>query len=127
MSSSSAEFCTEDEGLDYIFAKMAAIYGAAFYRNWDGSDPGMVRDTWKELLGRFLTYRPSMDYALRHLNADYPPSALAFREICQKGPAVPRPGELAIAHDPKAGDNSEAKRRGIEALRALRQNWEGRH
>lgn len=127
MSSSSDErFCTEDEGLDYVFAKMAAIYGAAFYRHWEGADPAMVRETWKDLLGRFLTYRPSMDYALQHLDGEFPPSALAFRAICQKGPGVPRPGEKAIAYDPKTND-PEAKRRGMDALRALREGWGIKH
>lgn len=125
-SSSDDKFCTEDEGLDYVFAKMAAIYGAAFYRHWEGSDPAMVRETWKDLLGRFLTYRPSMDYALQHLDGEFPPSALAFREICRKGPAIPRPGEKALTYEPTKSD-PEAKRRGMEALRALRESWGIKH
>lgn len=122
MSSSSVEFCTEDQGLDYVFAKMSAIYGAAFVRHWDGCDTALVRDTWKEMLGRFLTYRPSMDYALQHMDGDFPPSALAFRELCQKGPAVPRPGQKAIAHEPEPSKpvDPAARRRAIESLKALR-------
>ncbi len=33
--------CTEDEGLDYIFGKMGAIYGASFVRHWDGVDSAL--------------------------------------------------------------------------------------
>jgi|GEM_PF-1140841 hypothetical protein len=120
MSSSSADHCTEDEGLDYIFGYMAAVYGTAFTRNWDGVDPGLVRGVWRDQLGRFLTYRPSLDYALRAMHPDFPPSAIAFRDSCNKGPAVPRQGEQAIAYDPNVKINPEAKRRGMEALAALR-------
>ena len=37
-----SNFTTADNGLDYIFGKMSAIYGAAFTRNWDGVDLGLV-------------------------------------------------------------------------------------
>lgn len=125
MSSSSADNCSEEEGLDYIFARMSAIYGGAFVRHWDGIDPRLVRQTWQDVLGRCLTYRPLMDYALSHMDPDFPPSALRFREICQKGPAVPRPGQQQLAHDPSQPISAEAKRRGIEALERLQRNWKG--
>ena len=86
---SEADFCTQDEGLDYIFGRMMAIFGAPFTRHFDGIDPGLVRSEWKNQLGRFLTYRPSMDYAISRLEGDYIPSAIKFRNLCNAGPEIP--------------------------------------
>jgi hypothetical protein len=77
--------CTEAEGLDYIFAYMGAVYGAAFSRHWDGSDPTTVRAVWEEIVGVHLTNKPIMDYALSNLPDDFPPSAIAFRNLCIDG------------------------------------------
>ena len=91
-------FCDADSGFDYIFARMNAIYGAPFQRQWAETDPKAVRQTWKEIVGNFLTYRPSMDYALHKLNPDFPPSALAFRDLCRMGPDIPRDQPKALEH-----------------------------
>jgi hypothetical protein len=77
--------CTEADGLDYIFAYMGAVYGAAFSRHWDGSDPTTVRAVWEEVVGVHLTSKSTMDYALENLPADFPPSAIAFRNLCIDG------------------------------------------
>ena len=86
---SEADFCTQDEGLDYIFGRMMAIFGAPFTRHFDGIGPDLVRSEWKNQLGRFLTYRPSMDYAISRLEGDYIPSAIKFRNLCNAGPEIP--------------------------------------
>lgn len=80
--------CTEEEGLDYIFAYMGAVYGASFSRHWDGSDPVTIRAVWQEIIGPYLTSKVSMDYALKHLPPDFPPSAIAFRNLCIDGPSL---------------------------------------
>ena len=113
--------CTQDEGLDYIFGRMSSIYGAAFLRHWEGVDLNLVRQEWQRQLGNFLTYRPSMDYAINRMDGDFVPSAIKFREFCNAGPAVPR-DELQITHDPKPVDPevvAEAKRK----LAELRSRW----
>ena len=83
------DFCTQDQGLDYIFGRMMAIYGAPFNRHFDGLDPEFVRHEWKGQLGRFLTYRPSMDFAIDKLNEEFVPSAIKFRNLCNLGPEIP--------------------------------------
>jgi hypothetical protein len=113
--------CTQDEGLDYIFGRMSAIYGASFLRHWEGVDLDLVRQEWKQQLGRFLTYRPSMDYAIDRLKGEFPPSAITFREYCNAGPNIPR-DELQIIFNPKPVDPevvAEAKRK----LAELRSRW----
>lgn len=116
------DWCDPDAGFSYLFARMSAVYGAQFSRNWADADPALVRETWKEVLGRFLTYRPSMDYGLAHMHPDRPPSALAFRDLCLRGPALPRPGQRVLEHNgaPQKPADPEARRKAIEALRVLR-------
>jgi len=121
MSNYSNNECTPDEGLDYIFGRMSAIYGAAFLRHWEGVDHELVRQEWKQQLGRFLTYRPSMDYAIDRLKGEFPPSAITFREFCNAGPNIPR-DELQITYDPKPVDPevvAEARRK----LKEMRAKW----
>ena len=121
MSNYSNNECTPDEGLDYIFGRMSAIYGAAFLRHWEGVDLELVRQEWQRQLGRFLTYRPSMDYAIDRLKGEFPPSAITFREYCNAGPNIPR-DELQIAYEPKPVDPevvAEAKRK----LKEMRAKW----
>lgn len=86
---SETDFCQPEEGLDYIFGYMSAIYGASFTRHWERVDPNLVRQVWAKELGRFLTYKPSLEYALSHLPPNMPPSAIAFRNTCNSGPAIP--------------------------------------
>ena len=85
---SQADFCTIDQGLDYIFGRLGAIYGAAFTRHWDGVDLSMVRQTWGELLGRYATYKPNMDFALKNLGK-FVPSAIEFKELCSQAGRIP--------------------------------------
>lgn len=83
------DFCSPDDGLDYIFGRMMAIYGSSFARHFDGVDPSLVRQEWKKQLGAFLTYRPSMDFAIDSLDGDFVPSAIKFRNLCNAGPDIP--------------------------------------
>jgi hypothetical protein len=102
-----------DDGLDYIFARMSAIFGAAFTRHWDGIDPNLIRQEWKRQLGNFLTYQPSLDYAIDRLNGEFVPSAIKFREFCNAGPAIPR-DEKQITYNPTPVDPAvvaDAKRK----------------
>ena len=123
MSSSLKTELTADDGLDYVFARMSAIFGAAFTRHWDGIDPNLIRQEWKRQLGNFLTYQPSLDYAISRLNGDFVPSAIKFREFCNAGPAIPR-DEQQITYNPKPVDPAvvaEAKRKLAELKRQYEQ------
>lgn len=83
------DFCNPDDGLDYIFGRMMAIFGSSFGRHFDEVDPQLVRQEWKKQLGNFLTYRPSMDFAIDNLDGNFVPSAIKFRNLCNAGPAIP--------------------------------------
>lgn len=115
---SEADFCTQDEGLDYIFGRMLAIFGASFNRHFDGIDPGFVRDEWKNQLGRFLTYRPSMDYAIGRLDGEFVPSAIKFRNLCNAGPDIPVKPVLQIEKQ-----MTQAQKDTIEQHKAKAREW----
>lgn len=123
MSNSLKTELNSDDGLDYVFARMSAIYGAAFARHWDGIEPNLIRQEWKRQLGKFLTYQPSLDYAIDRLNADFVPSAIKFREFCNAGPSIPR-DEQQITYNPKPVDPevvAEAKRKLAELRKEYKQ------
>ena len=113
------DFCDADSGFDYIFSTMNAIYGARFETNWQNVDAQIVRQVWKERLGRFLTYKPSLDYALNHLKGEFPPSAVTFREMCNAGPNIPDKPVVAITRQKTQAEIEESERKKAEALQKL--------
>lgn len=113
------DFCTQDQGLDYIFGRMMAIFGAPFNRHFDGLDPEFVRQEWKNQLGRFLTYRPSMDFAISKLDGEFVPSAIKFRNLCNSGPEIPVKPLVQIERKKTLHEQIEANRVKAEALAKL--------
>ena len=115
------DFCDPDSGFDYIFGMMNAIYGSRFITHWQDVDPNLVRQTWKQYLGRFLTYKPSLDFALEKLDKDFPPSAIAFRNMCNQGPEIPvkPPTEVLIERKKTLHEQIESDRIRAEALAKL--------
>ena len=73
-----------EDGLDYIFAKMSAIYGQTFLRHWTDVDANIMRQVWTEELGNYLKSKSTLDKALKKMNGDFPPSAIKFRELCKE-------------------------------------------
>lgn len=118
---SEKDFCTQDQGLDYIFGKMGAIYGAAFTRHWDGVDLGLVRQTWKEMLGVYATYKPTMDFALNSMDKSFVPSAIAFKDLCSQAGRIPVKPERTITHQSTQAEiekNAKARDEAIAAIRS---------
>lgn len=113
------DFCNADSGFDYIFGVMSATYGSRFTTHWQDIEPAMIRQVWKERLGRFLTYKPSLDYALSHLKGDFPPSAITFREYCNAGPNIPEKPVVVIEHQKTQADIEEYERMKAKALAKL--------
>jgi hypothetical protein len=116
---SATDFCTQDQGLDYIFGRMTAIFGAPFNRHFDGLDPEFVRDEWKTQLGKFLTYRPSMDFAIAKLDGEFIPSAIKFRNLCNAGPEIPVKPLPRLERKPTLHEQMQADKAKAEALAKL--------
>jgi len=123
---SETDFCEVEQGLDYIFGRMSAIYGAAFLRHWEGVDHNLIRQEWANQLGRFLTYRPSMDFAISKLNEEFVPSAIKFRNLCNQGPDIPNKPMVQIERKKTIHEQIETERVKKEALAKLaelRKQW----
>ena len=126
---SETDFCSMDEGLDYIFGYMGAVYGASFSRHWENIDPELVRNVWAKELSRFLTYKPSLNYALEHLPPTFIPSAVAFRLTCNNGPRIPEKLLPMITKQFTQDelDQAEAiKNQALAKLAELRQSFAGK-
>ena len=115
------DFCDPDSGFDYIFSKMNAIYGAMFANNWRDTDPALVRQVWKEECGVGLTYRPKMDYALRFMNPDRPPSALAFAKLLNDGPRIPDKPNFHVERQMTQAEIQAEQERGAAARAKMRE------
>ncbi len=129
--SSQNEFFDPDDGFDYIFSVMSGIYGARFISHWSEVDPLLVRQIWKEQLGRFLTYRPSLDFALSNLHGEKPPSAITFRDLCNKGPTIPITFSQKFIERQKTQEELEEEERqrqkGLAMLQELKRKYRNEH
>ena len=114
------DFCSPDDGLDYVFARLSAIYGAPFNRHFDGIDPNLVRQEWTTQLGNFLTYRPTMDYAISMLDGEFIPSAIKFRKLCNDAPAIPVKPLVLITKQQTQVELAEVSKNKAEAIAKLK-------
>ena len=111
-----SNFCKAEFGLQYIFAKMSIIYGAGFIRYAADIDPKAIQETWLDILGVYATYRPSIDFALHHMNPQYIPTPLAFRDLCKQAGQIPiKPSTLITRQLTEA----EKKRIAVSKAEAL--------
>lgn len=74
-----------DAWVDHLFAKLAIRYGDAWARRWDGLPMSAVRADWADVLDRLPG--EALTYGLAHLPPDFPPTAAAFRQLCNARPA----------------------------------------
>ena len=118
-------FTTLDQGLDYVFGYMGAVYGASFNRHWENSDLGLVRQVWKDVLGRYLSYKPSLDFALKSMDKNFIPSALAIKDLCQQGPRIPDKPNSMIEKQHTTEEKMELAKQKAIALEAIKKFTEG--
>lgn len=112
------DFCSTENGIKYLFARMGAIYGASFTRHWEGVDQAIIRQTWGEILGRYATYRPSLDFALKHMGK-FVPSAIEFKELCTQGPRIPEKPHSIITKQPTQDELAVTAKQKAEAMQAI--------
>ncbi len=122
---SASDFTTADNGMDYVFGKMGAIYGASFTRHWDGVDLGLVRDTWKEMLGVYATYKPTLDFALNSMDKSFIPSAIAFKDLCSQAGRIPVKPETTLTHQKTQVEIISGAKMREEAIAKLKEFTKG--
>lgn len=65
-----------------IFTRLKLAYGSAFAAKWQDIPLADVMDDWAMRLGAYTGDAEALSYALEHLPADFPPTAMAFAELC---------------------------------------------
>jgi len=94
-----SDFCTKDEGIQYVFRMFSIIYGARFASHWGDMSMGAVMATWKEMIGNYLTYRPILDFAIKHLDPkSFVPTPMSFIELCMGAGRIPVKPESTLTH-----------------------------
>jgi hypothetical protein len=74
------------EWVDRIFEKLTLVYGRDFLGRWDGLDIRAVKADWAHELGRFANAPDSIRFALDSLPPSKPPTALEFKQLCNRAP-----------------------------------------
>ena len=70
--------------IDVIFTKLAARYGSLWVERWRGINIQLVRMDWlRELHG---VSAAEVEFGLRYLPMDRPPTVTEFRAICHRAP-----------------------------------------
>lgn len=111
--------------VDSLLARMSAMYGEKFVRQWERTNPDAMRDMWADALGPFDGER--IKWALQYLiaNNPFPPTLPEFVGLCRQAPrtevaALPAPvvprsvaqkraEELAQASEKIAKGNKDPK------------------
>jgi hypothetical protein len=120
-----SDFCSPEQGLDYVFGYMSAVYGASLNRHFEGSDLGFVRQVWGDVLGRYATYKPSLDFALKSMDNKFIPSALALKDLCQQGPRIPDKPHTMIEKQLTTEEKVAQAVAKVEAMKAIKQFTSG--
>jgi hypothetical protein len=115
-----ADFCEVAQGVKYIFAKMSIIYGSKFNSHWEGIDQQSINATWADILGVYATYRPSMDFALKHMDKNFIPSALAVFDLCKQAGRIPDKPHSLIEKQATTSELVQTQIAKDEALRKIR-------
>lgn len=114
-----SDFCTQDEGIKYVFKMFSIIYGSKIANHWGEMNINTVMNTWKGMIGNYLTYRPAMDFALQNLDPKgFVTNPMAFKELCSQAGRIPVKPEATITYqkmesekiaDAKAAEEARAK------------------
>jgi hypothetical protein len=116
-----SDFCTKEDGILYVFKMFSIIYGARFTSHWGEMNVNSVMDVWKNMIGNYLTYRPTIDFALKNLDSSgFVVTPMAFIELCKQAPRIPVKPERTITHQPTQQEmikNAKAKEEAIAKIR----------
>ncbi len=96
--------------VDRIFVRLAARYGASWFRMWDGIPMEAVKADWAETLAGLNDSPDAIRYALDNLPVDWPPNSAQFVALCIN---KPEPAPIAL---PAPRADSEVVRAVMDAV-----------
>ena len=68
-----------------LFSRLELVYGAALRARWQDLPWTEVMGDWAARLGDFTGDSEAINYALEHLPDDFPPTVIAFKNLCEQG------------------------------------------
>lgn len=99
--------------IERLFSRFAALYGAAFGRQWEGTNLAEVKSIWAEKLGGFNAQQ--IGEALKTCDErPYPPNLPEFIELCRA--SARRSGNLRLALVEPQDASPKDRRERIEQL-----------
>lgn len=116
-----SDFCTKEDGIQYLFKMLSIIYGARLSTHWGEMNMASVMEVWKNMIGNYLTYRPTIDFAIKNLDpSGFVITPMAFVNLCKQAGRIPVKPERTITHQPTQAEiakNAKAKEEAIAKLR----------
>lgn len=117
-----SDFCSKEEGIQYLFKMLSIIYGARLSNHWGEMNMASVMEVWKNMIGNYLTYRPIIDFAIKNLDpSGFVITPMAFIDLCKQAGRIPVKPERTITHQPTQAEiekNAKARDEAIAAIRA---------
>lgn len=121
-----SDFCTKEAGIQYVFTMFSVIYGAKFANHWGNVDVNAVMETWKEMLGKHLTYKPSLKWAIQNLApSSFVPTPMMFLDLCKQAGRIPVKPEATLTHQKTKAEIEAGAKMREEALAKIRQFKQG--
>ena len=120
------DFCTQDEGIKYVFKMFSIIYGSKIANHWGEMNVNTVMNTWKGMIGNYLTYRPTLDFALQNLDPKgFVTNPMAFRDLCSQAGRIPVKPERTLTHQKTQAEIEAGIKAKEEALQKIKQFTKG--
>lgn len=96
--------------IERLFSRLASLYGAAFGRQWEGTNLADVKSVWAEKLGGFTASQ--IGAALKGCDdRQYPPNLPEFIDLCRQ--AAKREALPLMLPRPELSEQELAQRRAI--------------
>lgn len=114
------------QAVDRLFDRLAATYGAAFLRSYEGVEPAAVKTVWAHELSGFASNLQALAWALENL-PERAPNAIEFRNLARKAPAAEAPRLPEPKADPERVRVELAKlgqmKTAINGRRTVKADW----
>ena len=116
------DFCTQQAGIQYVFTMFSVLYGSKFASHWGNLDTNAVMEIWKDMLGKYLTYKPTLKWAIQNLGTSpFVPTPMMFFDLCKQAGRIPIKPEATITHQKTQEEIDRGRIAKEEALVKIKQ------